>query len=137
MMSPSLKPASEVNRLISIPILRTRTEPSAKATWKKPVCQPPRVIPPPRPPPDVLSNTQVPLLPVATTLPAALNTWALFGSGQVPKATDNEPPQIHEAGFQPFSEGQGSPVANVPVNSLMKMVLLVPSGTRPRLALTL
>src|SRR5262245_61872639 len=107
MMSPSLKPASEVSRLTSIPTLRTRTEPSAKATWKKPLCQPPRVTPPPRPPPDVLSNTQVPLVPVATTLPAELNCVALFGSGQVPKATDNEPPATQEDGFQPFSEGHG------------------------------
>src|SRR5262249_5321491 len=107
MMSPSSKPASEVKRLTSIPTLRTRTEPSAKATWKKPLCQPPRVAPLPRPPPEVLSYTQVPLLPVATTLPEELNTVALFGSGQVPKATDNEPPATHELEFQPFSEGQG------------------------------
>src|SRR5436190_197903 len=103
MMSPSLKPASEINRLLSIPTLRTRTEPSANATWKKPLCQPPRVEPPPRPPPELLSNTQLPLLPVATALPAALNTAALFGSGQVPKATDKPPPQSHELASQPLS----------------------------------
>src|SRR6516165_12487016 len=100
MMSPSLKPASEVNRLTSIPTLRTRTEPSAKATWKKPLCQPPRTAPPPSPPPEVLSNTQLPLLPVATALPRELNTAALFGSGQVPKATDNGPAQSHEQASQ-------------------------------------
>src|SRR5262249_55864199 len=137
MMSPSLKPASEVNRLISIPILRTRTEPSAKATWKKPVCQPPTVVPPPRPPPELLSNEQLPVVPEAIPWPKELNCAALFGSGQVPKATDNEPAQSHEAGFQPSSEGHCEPVVNVPVNSLMKMVLLVPSGTRLRLAFTL